>query len=127
QFPERKIDIDALKIVLTRPSNFDASRRGDRGDALFFSKLRPHWRQFQTGNEFANFRALFPESRSESLALIQKFLGHDATEGVEKLFVLDELGLPFFVIDLEQFVDAFVIHLKLGQIEIVNPGQPTYW
>ena len=77
--------------------------------------------------KFANFRALFLESRGESLALIQKFRGHNAAKRIEKLFMLGKLGLPLPVIDFEQFVDAFVIHLKLGQIEIVNPGQPTYW
>ena len=43
QFPERKIDIDAFKIVLTRPSDLNAVRRACLR-AIFLSDLRTHWR-----------------------------------------------------------------------------------
>ena len=39
QFAERKIDIDALKIVLARTANLDATHRSQRFSALFFNSL----------------------------------------------------------------------------------------
>src|ERR1700736_1458072 len=62
---------------------------------------------------------LFRETRSELLALTYQFFRHDASERIEELFVLGQFLFPIFVINLEKLVDAFVIDLELGQIEIV--------
>src|SRR5207245_4389379 len=40
-------------------------------------------------------------------ALLHQLVRHNAAERVEKLFVLGQLRFPIFVIDFEQFVDAF--------------------
>src|SRR5438477_6765809 len=69
--------------------------------------------------------ALLRETGSELFALLQQLVRNNATERIEKLFVLGQFRFPFFVIDLEQFVDAFVIDFEFCQIEIVQAGQPT--
>ena len=55
QFPQGKIDIDALEIVLARSADLDAVRRGGRGDTMFFSSLRTHWKLSEIAARFANF------------------------------------------------------------------------
>ena len=39
QFPQRKIEIYAFKVVLAGPADLNAGRRRDRGQAFFFSNL----------------------------------------------------------------------------------------
>src|ERR1700730_19047150 len=53
--------------------------------------------------------ALFRETRSELLALLEQLLRHDATERIEELFVLGQFLFPLFVIDLEMVVAAFLL------------------
>src|SRR2546430_7289067 len=69
--------------------------------------------------------SLFREARGDFFALFRQLFRNDAAERVKKLFVLGQFLFPIFVVDLEQFVDAFVIDLELRQIEIVNARQPT--
>src|SRR6516165_5509792 len=68
---------------------------------------------------------LLPETFSILLALSSHLLRNDAAKRIEKLFRFGQLRLPVFVIDLEQFIDAFMVNLEAGEIEIVHAGQPT--
>ena len=74
--------------------------------------------------EFANLRALFGETDGELFAPLHQRFGHNAAERIEKVFVLGQFLFPLFVIDFEKLVDPFMIDLELGQIEIVQTGEP---
>ena len=51
QFSKRKIDVDALEIILTRPANFDAIMRVRYSGTRYLRNLRTHWKQFQIAGD----------------------------------------------------------------------------
>ena len=77
------------------------------------------------GNQSERREKFLAKTIGKLFALFKKLFRHNATERVEKLFVLGDLVFPIFVIDLEQFVDTLVIDFELGKIEIVNSRQPA--
>src|SRR6266478_3231581 len=68
---------------------------------------------------------LFLKPGGDSFALLEQFFGHNAAQRIEELFVLGQLLRPFFMIDSENFRDAFVIDVEFGEIEIMRARQPT--
>ena len=57
--------------------------------------------------------------------LLEKLFRYDAAQRIEELFVLGQFLRPFFMIDSENFGDAFVVDVELGEIEIVGAVSPT--
>src|SRR5439155_19743210 len=55
QFPQRKIDVDALEIILPRSANFDAIMRVRHSSTRYLHNLRTHWKQFQIAGRFATY------------------------------------------------------------------------
>src|SRR4029077_17263619 len=139
QFPQGKIDIDSLEIVLTRPTNLNAILRAWRCDALVVRNLRTHRKYSLPVKRFANFPgkaagtpalphplpALLFKTRDELFALFLQFLRNHTAERVEKGLVLGEFFLPFLVIDSEKVGDRFMVDIELFQIEIVWARQPA--
>src|SRR5439155_4678141 len=70
-------------------------------------------------------RRLQLESRDELFALLHELVRNNAPERIEKLFVLGQFSLPFFMIHTENVNNAFVFDVELSKIEIVQAGQPT--
>ena len=65
------------------------------------------------------------ESRRQLLLLAVKFLRHDTAERIEKLFVLGQFFGPFFMVDAENFGDAFMVDVEALQIEVVRARHPA--
>ena len=107
QFAQRQIEIDALEIVLTRPSNLDATALSWRGEEFFVGFRRNHRRLSGMPNRFANNSALFREFFCKFVVLRNQLARQIFAERLEKFRLRFEFLLPLVGLDREKFAHRF--------------------